>query len=109
MTAFNQNKIDLSNFLVDIKTKYSFESDTVPHQEQQMMIKDVYDKTGRVIDPHTAAGVKAAIHFQSNNQTPPYVWKQLNRQSLKKRLKMQLISTKSITGFEGIEDKEQRF
>ncbi|OOR88171.1 threonine synthase [Moraxella caviae] len=65
---FNQVKagagFDLSDKLADIHEKYGFVAGKSTHADRLATIKKVHDETKRLIDPHTADGVKVARDVQ---------------------------------------------
>ena len=62
-------KLELpATVLAQLRSRYSaFASDDV---ETRAAIKAVYKLTGRIIDPHTAVGVAAAMKMAHDNQKP---------------------------------------
>lgn len=61
MTEFETKKeINLKEYLKKLNGELGFESEQSTHEERQAIIKWVYQNTGLVIDPHTAAAVKVA-------------------------------------------------
>ena len=61
-------RIDLSDHLPKLQ-EIGFYSDPSTHEERKEVIQQVYDQTGIIIDPHTAAGVKAAMIYEKD-ETP---------------------------------------
>lgn len=65
-------QIDLTAQLAQLSTQFKIFSATSTHADRVATIKEVYDRTGVVIDPHTADGVKCALpHLTAD--TPMYV------------------------------------
>ncbi len=54
---------DLSDLQPQFAQRYGFESGVSTHADRLATIKSVYESSGRVIDPHTADGVKVARGF----------------------------------------------
>lgn len=52
---------DLQDKLADIQGRFGFVAGKSTHADRLSIIKQVYDETGRLIDPHTADGVKVAF------------------------------------------------
>ncbi|MDO5651833.1 MAG: threonine synthase [Moraxella sp.] len=59
---------DLSDKLSIVHDKYGFVSGKSTHQERIHTIKQVYAQTGRLIDPHTADGIKVAKDVQLDGE-----------------------------------------
>ncbi len=57
-----EGRFDLSSspLFAEVSTRYGFASGRCTHDERLDTIRDVYDATGVVIDPHTAVAVKVA-------------------------------------------------
>lgn len=60
---------DLADKLTDIQDKFGFVSGKSTHADRLATIKKVYDETTRLIDPHTADGVKVALDVQKQGET----------------------------------------
>jgi len=54
---------DLSAYLSSLEAKYGFVAGVSTHADRLSTIRDIYTKTGVLIDPHTADGVKVAKCF----------------------------------------------
>jgi len=54
---------DLSAYLPEFTERYGFVSGTSTHQDRLATIRQVMTRTGLLIDPHTADGVKVAAPF----------------------------------------------
>lgn len=54
---------DLSGYLKDFESKYGFLAGASSHENRLATIRSVMDRTGVLIDPHTADGVKVAAQF----------------------------------------------
>ncbi len=52
---------DLSDKLNDVQQKFGFVAGKSTHQDRLTTIKAIYEQTNRLIDPHTADGVKVAL------------------------------------------------
>lgn len=69
---FNDVKLgkgfDLSDKLSEISQKFGFVSGKSTHQDRLDTIKKIYTKTQRLIDPHTADGVKVALQLQRQDE-----------------------------------------
>lgn len=69
---FEQVKVgegfDLSDKLTDVRQRYGFVSGKSTHAERLATIKQVYEQTGRLLDPHTADGVKVALEVKLPNE-----------------------------------------
>ncbi len=48
------------------RVQEDFFSERVTEKETYKMIKDFYEKTGYILDPHTAVGVRAGFRFKEN-------------------------------------------
>lgn len=59
---------DLSDNLKLVNEKFGFIAGKSTHQDRLATIKKVYDDTQRLIDPHTADGVKVAIELQKSDE-----------------------------------------
>lgn len=59
---------DLSDNLKLVSEKFGFIAGKSTHQDRLATIKKVYDDTQRLIDPHTADGVKVAIELQKADE-----------------------------------------
>jgi threonine synthase len=51
---------DLSSLKPEFESKYGFQAGTSTHHDRLVTIRSVMDRTGILIDPHTADGVKVA-------------------------------------------------
>lgn len=54
---------DLSSELGRFEAEYGFVAGTSTHTDRLATIRDIFDKTGVLIDPHTADGIKVARPF----------------------------------------------
>lgn len=54
----------------DVKTTFGFLSGRSTHADRIATIRDCYQRTGVVLDPHTADGVKVAREWQSQVDSP---------------------------------------
>ena len=59
---------DLSDNLNLVNEKFGFIAGKSTHQDRLATIKKVYDDTHRLIDPHTADGVKVALEVQKADE-----------------------------------------
>lgn len=59
---------DLSDKLTQVTDSYGFVSSKSTHADRLATIKQVYQQTGRLIDPHTADGVKVAKEVQKDGE-----------------------------------------
>lgn len=59
---------DLKDKLGDIQGKFGFVSGKSTHADRLATIKKVYDETARLIDPHTADGVKVALDVKKDGE-----------------------------------------
>jgi threonine synthase len=76
MQEFAKNKkVDLKDFNLDknIFKKEGFYEGTSSHQERIQTIKDLYNRTGTIIDPHTADGVVVAHKHKQKDNVPMIV------------------------------------
>lgn len=103
-------KIDLSAFLNDIQTRYGFSSDASTHAERATVIKDIYDNCKDIIDPHTAASVKAALTLAKHDGVP-IICMETAKPTKFEAAVQEAIGTVPTrpAGFENLEQKEQRF
>lgn len=68
-TDVKQGKgFDLTEKLTEIRQNYGFVSGKSTHQDRISTIKQVYQETGRLIDPHTADGIKVAKDVQKSGE-----------------------------------------
>lgn len=58
-----KGEFDLSPLQPLFEANYGFVAGVSTHQDRLETIKSVYDKTGTLIDPHTADGVKVAAQY----------------------------------------------
>jgi threonine synthase len=58
-----KGSFDLSAYLPEFTERYGFVSGSSSHQNRLSTIRQVMDRTGILIDPHTADGVKVAAPF----------------------------------------------
>lgn len=59
---------DLSDKLATVTSQFGFAAGKSTHQDRIKTIKQVYEQTGRLIDPHTADGVKVAMDLQHEGE-----------------------------------------
>lgn len=59
---------DLSDKLATVTSQFGFAAGKSTHQDRINTIKQVYEQTGRLIDPHTADGVKVAMDLQHEGE-----------------------------------------
>lgn len=59
---------DLSDKLPQVHEKYGFVAGKSTHQDRVATIKRVYEQTQRLIDPHTADGIKVAQELQAPDE-----------------------------------------
>ena len=59
---------DVADKLADIHNKFGFVAGKSTHADRLATIKKVYDETNRLIDPHTADGVKVALDVQKQGE-----------------------------------------
>lgn len=62
-----QGYFDLSHMLPVLESQYGFVAGQSSHQDRLDTIAQVYQKTGVLIDPHTADGVKVAHDFMQKD------------------------------------------
>ncbi len=67
MNEFTKNKRLIFNEKTLSKIKESFESYSVDINQTLNTIKDFYEETGYIADPHTASGIYAALKSDHNN------------------------------------------
>ena len=58
-----EGQFDLSHLQPLLENKYGFVAGVSTHQDRLTTIKAVHEKTGTLIDPHTADGVKVARQY----------------------------------------------
>ena len=110
MTEFNHNKeIDLSAHLGDLNSQFNFDSGVATHSERQETISYIYKSTKRIIDPHTAAGIKVAKEL-SDNETPMICMETAKPSKFESTVSdaIGFVPDRPKT-FIGLEDKKQRF
>lgn len=59
---------DLSDRLAAVIENFGFVAGKSIHQDRLDTIKQVYEQTGRLIDPHTADGMKVAMEIQKDGE-----------------------------------------
>ncbi|MFC0819947.1 threonine synthase [Moraxella marmotae] len=64
----NGQGFDLSDKLATVADRFGFVAGKSTHQDRLNTIKKVYDETQRLIDPHTADGVKVAQEVQNADE-----------------------------------------
>ena len=64
----NSQGFDLSDKLSEVHDKYGFSAGKSTHSDRLATIRQVYGETGRLIDPHTADGVKVARDAQKSGE-----------------------------------------
>ncbi len=111
MHTFETTKsIDLSPFMTEIRDKAGFVSATSTHNERKAVIQSTYKKTNRIIDPHTAASVKVALQLKAADGVPMICMETAKPTKFEEAIEDALGFIPSRPeGFEGIEEKEQRF
>lgn len=60
---------NLAYMLPEIHEKYGFVSGKSTHKDRLATIKQVFEKDGELIDPHTADGIKVAREIRLENET----------------------------------------
>ncbi len=110
MNEFDTTKrIDLSAYLTAIQNKDEFSSGSATHQDRLEMIKRVYAASKRVIDPHTAAGVKTAID-QQIDECPMICMETAKPAKFEATVQEALgFVPDRPAAYKGLEQKEQRF
>eukprot|EP01047_Picozoa_sp_COSAG01_P002327 COSAG01_NODE_61_length_29729_cov_196.711779_13_plen_469_part_00 len=104
-----QDTLDLGVSLRDRAQNYGFYSGTSTHAERQAAIKTVYERCGRVIDPHTAAAVKVAQDYKQD-EVPMICMETAKPCKFEETVKEALgFMPERPAGFEGLEQAEQRF
>ena len=111
MAEFETNKhISLVDKL-DFINSVGFESDSCTHLDRVKCIKKVYDDSGYVIDPHTAAAMKFAFEKQELNNPVPIICMETAKST-----KFESIISESLgfipdrpEQFKNLESKPQRF
>jgi len=58
-----KGEFDLSHLKPLFESRYGFVGGQSSHADRLRTIREVYEKTGVLIDPHTADGVKVAAHY----------------------------------------------
>jgi threonine synthase len=103
-------KIDLSDFLSEIKNKDGFVSSASTHEERKAIIQSTYKETQRIIDPHTAASVKVALEFKKEDSVPMICMETAKPTKFEEAIHEALgFIPDRPAGFEGLEEKDQRF
>jgi len=59
----SEGQFDLSSHLPLFESRYGFQGGASTHADRLSTIRSVYDKSGVLIDPHTADGVKVARQY----------------------------------------------
>ncbi|MEK9657631.1 MAG: threonine synthase [bacterium] len=110
MEAFEgSDHVDLGDSLRDKARDYGFYSGTSTHCERQRVIKAIYERCGRIIDPHTAAAIKVAQDYREDD-VPMICMETAKPCKFEDAVEEALgFLPDRPAGFEGIEDAEQRF
>ena len=102
-------KVSLRHLLDIIQEKDEFFSGMANHVERLECIQAIYKTSQRIIDPHTAAGVKTALDFQ-DKQIPIVCMETAKPAKFEHTIKEALgFIPNRPEEFIGLEDKEQRF
>jgi len=109
MTEFETTKsLDLTQYLTKL-TDYGFISGNSTHTQRCDVIKSVYAKTKRIIDPHTAAAVKVALDV-NDGKVPMICMETAKPTKFEDAVKEALgFVPPRPEGFDDLEQKEQRF
>ena len=110
MTTFEQTqRIDLSDHLDTIHNGHQFFSGDSNHSDRLKMIQKVFEKSQRVIDPHTAAAVKVAEAYRQDD-VPLICMETAKPTKFESTVQEALGSLPDRPDeFVGLEDKPQRF
>ena len=111
MTEFESTKIlNLSHLHEQIKHHLGFISDDSNHYQRSEVIQSVYKTHNYIIDPHTAAAVKAAQTYRDNTATPMICLETAKPTKFEDAVTEAIgFTPKRPAGFENLESKEQRF
>ena len=112
MSEFETTKqIDFSELLAKIQIETGFFSGASNHQERLSIIQKIYQASQRVIDPHTAAGVKVALEYQQKDDSLPYLCVETAKPTKFEEAIQEALGflPKRPAQFIGLEDKQQRF
>lgn len=111
MTTFEQEKrLDLTKYLTTLRKSIGFRSGCCSHRQRILTIKEVFQLSGRIIDPHTAAGVYVARQLKQSDQVPVLCMETAKPAKFEDVVfeALGFIPDRPIE-FQGLEDKPQRF
>jgi threonine synthase len=111
MTTFETTKfVDLSDKVDYLRHDMGFFSDASTHDERLATMKQVYDSHGYIIDPHTAAAVKAAYQFRDNSGVPMICMETAKPTKFESAVSEAIgFIPERPKPFQGLEEKPQRF
>ena len=111
MKEFETTKtLDLSSHKDKIQHDIGFFSGPSDHDERKAVIQDVYSKTKVVVDPHTASAIKVAVEYRDDSKVPMLCMETAKPTKFEFAIQEALdFVPQRPDGFEGLEDKEQRF
>ena len=108
-TFEGETGLDLGSALLHEARDFGFYSGASTHDERQVVIKDVYERCGRVVDPHTAAAIKVAQDYRQD-EVPMLCMETAKPCKFEAAVEASLgFIPKRPHGFEGIEAAKQRF
>tara|TARA_B100001989_G_scaffold252629_1_gene235395 strand:- start:262 stop:1668 length:1407 start_codon:yes stop_codon:yes gene_type:complete len=106
----DQGRLDLSEYQGYLASKCGFFSGCSNHQQRLDTICEVYAKSQRIIDPHTAAGVFVAQRLNTCDNTPIICMETAKPAKFEQAIEEALdFIPKRPTGFENLESQDQRF
>ena len=103
-------KVDLSAFLSELKDRFGFLSDASTHHERAAAIKETYQGSNRIVDPHTASSLKAATVHKSTDGVPVVCMETAKPTKFESAVEEALgFVPERPEAFSNLEAKEQRF
>lgn len=102
--------LDLSQYLDKIQNEIGFYSGPSDHNERKRVIQDTYKQTHVIVDPHTASAIKVAKEYRDDSTVPMICMETAKPTKFESAIQEALgFVPERPPGFEGLEDKEQRF
>ena len=101
--------LNLGGALLHDAREYGFYSGSSTHDERQAVIKAVYDRCQRVVDPHTAAAIKVAQDYRQD-EVPMLCMETAKPCKFEAAVEEALgFVPERPQGFDGLENAQQRF
>jgi threonine synthase len=111
MNTFETTKsVDLSDKVDFLRHNIGFLSDASTHDARLATIKQVYHSHGYIIDPHTAAAVKAAYQYRDDTGVPMICMETAKPTKFESAVSEAIgFIPERPKPFQGLEEKPQRF